>query len=110
MKWTERALELLTSGKLLVNIIVVEGIKAARLDGECPYCGDLLQLTQPLTAITEGSEDAPGKGVATEAGYEPSLPRYEDITFICGCGVIHAGGPKKAPGCGTKFRVSVLVI
>ena len=110
-KWTDRALELLLSGDLSAQIAAVEGIRVARIDGTCPYCGDELHITEPLTAVTEGTEGVRGRGLAdgTEFGDEANEACYEEVTATCGCDVTHSGNPNKSAGCGTSFRISIRV-
>jgi hypothetical protein len=110
MRWTEKALELLQDGKLDAEVIVSHGVTVVRVDGICPYCDDHLHYTESLTAVTEGGEGAAGRGDAGgEAIVAAREPRYEEFTVTCGCSESHEGDPKKATGCGTSFRVSVLV-
>jgi hypothetical protein len=108
MKWTDRAFDLLKNGKMSAHIVTVEGIKAARIDGSCPYCDDQIHLTEPLTAITQGSDGFLGRGIASrdEAELTGSV-RFQDVTITCGCNEPHAGDPNKSTGCGTSFRISV---
>ncbi len=110
-KWTDRALELLLSGDLSAQIVAVEGIRVARMEGTCPYCGDVLHITVPLKAVTEGTEGVRGRGLTdgTEFGDAAGEARYEELTATCGCDVMHPGNPSKSAGCGTSFRIKMRV-
>jgi hypothetical protein len=113
LKWTERAFELLQQGKLRAEVIVSHGVKVVRVDGTCPYCDDHLHYTDSLTAVTEGSEallgGGGGGGIGTEGIESPREPQYDEFTVTCGCSEPHEGDPEKETGCGTSFRISVLV-
>jgi hypothetical protein len=106
MEWTKKALELLNAGKISVEVINQKGVRIVEVDGICPYCEDPLHYTDSLTAVTEGS---PGDLPEGGDGVGDGGPTYEELTVTCGCGEQHAGDPKKGTGCGTSFRVSVLV-
>jgi hypothetical protein len=110
IKWTEKAFELLQSGALAADVIVKSGVKIVRVDGTCPYCEDHLHYTDSLTAVTEGSEGIlPPSGGGRDRLAADGEPIYEEFTVTCGCSEAHEGDPKKGTGCGTSFRVSVLI-
>jgi hypothetical protein len=107
MRWTERAYELLQSGELSADVISADGVRVVRVDGNCPYCDDHVHYVEPLTAVTEGMEGVLGstRGSATP----PREPRYEEITVTCGCSESHPGNPTESTGCGTSFRIAILL-
>jgi|SRR5829696_2001362 len=105
-KWTERAYNLLESGELKASIISAGGVETARADGKCPYCEDTIHYLEVRTAVTEGTEKTLGADKLEEAEEEA---RYGSITVTCGCGVSHPNDPTKGTGCGTTFRLEVLV-
>lgn len=112
MRWSERARDLVNAGKLTISRKLVESIKVAVAEGECPYCGDYLKDVQIMTAVTEGSDGVLGRGVAkrTTTTLGILIEKYEDVTFTCGCGIAHPGGEKSKTGCGTFFRLPAPLI
>ena len=103
MEWTEKAFALLEAGKLEAEATVKDGITVVSAYGTCPYCDDHLRFSDTLNAVTEG-----GGGV-DELERRGDEPVYQEFTVTCGCDQSHEGDPKKATGCGTSFRVRVLV-
>lgn len=100
--WTERAFELLETGKLRAEIQQPHpGVRVAHVWGQCPRCGHQLDDWQPLSAVT-GLIGArrPDSATHDDADVEP-------IDVSCGCGMTHLGAPADTTGCGVSFRIEL---
>jgi hypothetical protein len=100
--WTERAFELLESGRLRAEIRQPRpGVLASHVWGRCPRCGHDIDDWQPLSAVTglTGSRQ-PGSTTRDTTDVEP-------VDINCGCGTVHSGAPADITGCGVSFRVEL---
>ena len=105
-QWTKKAYQLLKDGSLTASITSAGGVEIARVDGKCPYCEDTIPYKEVREAATEGTTGkTPGEDVQKRA----VAPRYGAITVTCGCSVAHPNDPAKGTGCGTTFRLEVLI-
>ena len=104
-KWTEVAYDYLLDGKLTASIRSTGGISTATVTGTCPYCGDDVNFSEVLDAVT-------GESMGT-LGWRRTRPDQPDdgyvpLTVSCSCTAQHAGRPADVNhGCGINFRVEV---
>ena len=81
------------------------GISTATVTGTCPYCGDDVNFSEVLDAVTGESMGTLGwrgtQPAQTDDGYMP-------LTVSCCCTAQHAGRPAGiSHGCGINFHVEV---
>jgi hypothetical protein len=104
-RWTEVAYDYLLDGKLSAGIHSAGGISTATVAGACPYCGDDVNFSEVLDAVT-------GESMRTLGwrGAQPSQDGggYVPLTVSCYCAVLHPGRPEGiSRGCGINFQVDV---
>jgi hypothetical protein len=99
-EWTEKALDLLESGRLHADVQFLDGILSTRVYGECPRCTGTLDDRQVHTAVAN-VWGGPGRG---QTGDEPSVLTV-DVT--CGCGRTHKDASTGITGCGVSFRIEL---
>lgn len=101
-RWTERAFELLETGKLRAEIKQPrQGVRVAHVWGQCPRCGHHLDDWQPLSALT---------GVVGTRRPDSAAHDAVDVEVIdvgCGCGMVHSDAPAETTGCGVSFRIEL---
>lgn len=107
-KWTKIAFEKLGRGELHGELIASRGIVRSRVWGECPACEHHLDDRQTHTAVTSafGGE---WRGTARGDDNGEAGLAYCEVDVSCGCGHAHPGAPADRTGCGTSFRVELLV-
>lgn len=100
--WTERAFELLETGKLYAEIQQPRrGLRVSHVWGQCPRCGHRIDDWQPLSAVTGlVGEHRPDSGAGGALDVEP-------VDIGCGCGTTHPGAPADTTGCGVSFRIEL---
>lgn len=104
-KWTEVAYDYLLDGKLTASIRSAGGISTATVTGTCPYCGDDVNFSEVLDAVTGESMGTLGWRRAQPA---PADDGYVPLTVSCSCTAQHTGRPADVNhGCGINFRVEV---
>lgn len=104
-KWTEAAYDYLLDGKLTASIRSAGGISTATVTGTCPNCGDNVNFSEVLDAVTGES-----MGTLGRRGTQPAQADdgYVPLTVSCSCTEQHAGRPTDINhGCGINFRVEV---
>lgn len=98
--WTERAFELLETGRLSAEIQQPSpGVEASHVWGKCPRCGHDVDDWQPLSTVT---------GLIGSRGPDSAAPgtvAVETVDISCGCGIVHPGAPDDTTGCGVSFRI-----
>lgn len=100
--WTERAFDLLETGKLKAEIQERRpGVRWSHVWGQCPRCGHRIDDWQPLSAVTGlvGGR-RPDSAARDTADVEP-------VDIGCGCGTTHPGAPADTTGCGVSFRIEL---
>jgi hypothetical protein len=101
-EWTERAFELLGTGKLGAEIQQRRpGVRWSHVWGQCPRCGHRIDDWQPLSAVT-----------GLVGGRRPDFAAddtadVETVDIGCGCGTTHPGAPADTTGCGVSFRIEL---
>ena len=100
--WTERAFELLQTGKLQAKIQEFRpGVRWSHVWGECPRCGHHIDDWQPLSAVTGlVGVRRPDSAARNNVDVEP-------VDVDCGCGTTHPGAPDDTTGCGVSFRIEL---
>jgi len=101
--WTERAFELLETGKLRAEIQEPRaGARWSHVWGQCPRCGHYIDDRQPLSAVTGlvGSR-------RPETFTHNIVVDVEPVDVGCGCGTTHSGAPADTTGCGVSFRIEL---
>lgn len=104
-KWTEKAFDYLTQGKLQAEIVNRSGVHVAEAKGDCPRCDHDVNYAFELDAPLPGSFGGLGQGVATT----PAPVQYAAVNVVCRCNGEHPGRPDGIDrGCGILFAVEVL--
>ena len=104
-KWTEIAYDYLLDGKLTAGIRSAGGISTATVTGTCPHCGDDVNFSEVLDAVTGESTGTLGWREAQPAQADDG---YVPLTVSCSCTAQHPGRPADVNhGCGINFRVEV---
>jgi hypothetical protein len=105
-KWTEKAYDLLEKGDLTASVKSASGISTATVAGDCPYCGDNVNFSEVLDAVTGESIATLGRQDSQSA--LPDDEGYVPLTVSCSCTEPHAGRPADINhGCGINFRIEV---
>lgn len=105
--WTRKAYESLQEGDALHGeVIARSGVMASRVWGQCPRCEHFFDDRQTLTALT----NLVGVRLAgpSRPGSAPEI-RFAQVDVSCNCADRHPGAPEGTSGCGTSFRVELLV-
>ncbi len=104
-RWTEVAYDYLLDGKLSAAIRSLGGISTATVTGACPYCGDDVNFSEVLDAVTGESMRTLGRR-GTGPGQDDG--GYVSLTVSCRCTRWHPGRPAGvSQGCGINFQVEV---
>lgn len=106
--WTEKAYESLQVGNdLRGEVISRGGVMASRVWGRCPRCNHFIDDRQTLSALANLMGVRGGR---PGAGAEAETARFAQVDVSCGCTGAHNGAPAGRTGCGTSFRVELLVL
>lgn len=105
-RWTERAYDLLTQGRLAVAITGVGEDTAVVATGECPRCTHDVAYSHAERIV---APEAAGAGPGSTA-VEPRdrTGAYVGVDVVCWCDNPHPGRPTSlGRGCGVVFTADV---
>jgi hypothetical protein len=105
-RWTSAAFDYLVDEKLFASVRQTNGVQTAVVSGDCPRCGDDVNFTQVLDAVTGESL---GPRLSFGLRGDERGAGYLELTASCWCTEPHEGRPGGVDdGCGINFRVVVV--
>jgi hypothetical protein len=107
-RWTERAYDLLTQGKLTVTVTGSGEDAAVVATGECPRCDHDVAYSHPEQIVVPDAADA--GALKTDAGQRNRRGVYAGVDVVCWCDNPHPDRPASlGRGCGIVCTADVWI-
>jgi hypothetical protein len=100
-EWTDRAFDLLSSGKLDGRIDRRGDLEVATVVGACPRCPHQFRFESARSAVGTGGRTLGPNGPLGDP------QEFEPVDVRCSCTGTHPGRQDTEAGCGIVFRIEV---